>query len=163
MTTSDNAVVLYQTPDGSSSLEVRLDQETVWLTQDQMGELFGRERSVITKHLRNVFKDEELDEVSVRAKFAHTAADGKEYQTQFYNLDAIISVGYRVNSKQGTRFRIWFTQILKDHIVKGYTINEQRFREQAEKLTAMQQTVALLVRTLTNQELINDTGRMTEA
>ena len=163
MTTSDNAVVLYQTPDGSSSLEVRLDQETVWLTQDQMGELFGRERSVITKHLRNVFKDGELDEVSVRAKFAHTAADGKEYQTQFYNLDAIISVGYRVNSKQGTRFRQWATSVLRDHIVKGYTINEQRFREQAEKLTAMQQTVALLARNLTNQELTNDTGRMTEA
>jgi prophage maintenance system killer protein len=159
MTTSKNSVVLYQAPDGSSSLEVRLDRETVWLTQDQMGELFGRERSVITKHLRNVFKDGELDEVSVRAKFAHTAADGKEYQTQFYNLDVIISIGYRVKSQQGTRFRIWATNVLKDHIVKGYTINEQRFREQAEKLNAMQRTVALLARTLTNQELINDTGK----
>jgi prophage maintenance system killer protein len=159
MTTSKNSVVLYQAPDGSSSLEVRLDRETVWLTQDQMGELFGRERSVITKHLRNVFKDGELDEVSVRAKFAHTAADGKEYQTQFYNLDVIISIGYRVKSQQGTRFRIWATNVLKDHIVKGYTINEQRFREQTEKLNAMQRTVALLARTLTNQELINDTGK----
>lgn len=159
MTTTDNAIILYQRPDGSSSLEVRLDHETVWLTQDQMGELFGRERSVITKHLRNVFKDGELDESSVRAKFAHTAKDGKTYQSQFYNLDAILSVGYRVNSKQGTRFRIWATKVLKDHIVKGYTINEQRFREQVEKLTEMQQTVALLARTLANQELVSETGK----
>ncbi len=102
MKTEKSDIVIYQSESGSASLEVRLDHETVWLTQDQMGELFGRERSVITKHLRNVFKEGELEEKSVRAKYAHTAADGKEYQTQFYNLDAIISVGYRVNSKQGT-------------------------------------------------------------
>jgi prophage maintenance system killer protein len=159
MTTTDNAVVLYEAPDGATSLAVHLEKETVWLTQDQMGELFGRERSVITKHLRNVFKDGELDESSVRAKFAHTAKDGKTYQSQFYNLDAILSVGYRVNSKQGTRFRIWATQILKDHLVKGYTVNEQRFREQAEKLTDMRRTVDLLARTLANQELVSDTGK----
>lgn len=159
MTTPDNAIILYQGSDGSSSLEVRLDHETVWLTQDQMGELFGRERSVITKHLRNVFKAGELDESSVCAKFAHTAKDGKTYQSQFYNLDAILSVGYRVNSKQGTRFRQWATQTLRDHIVKGYTLNEQRFREQAEKLTEMRQTVELLARTLANQELVSDTGK----
>jgi len=159
MTTTDNAIILYQSPDGSASLEVRLDHDTVWLTQDQMAELFGRERSVITKHLRNVFKDGELDEISVRAKYAHTAADGKEYLTQFYNLDAIISVGYRVNSKQGTRFRQWATQVLRDHIVKGYTVNEQRLREESAKLQAMRQTVELLARTLTNQALVSDTGR----
>ena len=94
MTTTDNAIIIYQSPDGAATLEVRLDHETAWLTQDQMAELFGRERSVITKHLRNVFKEGELEEDSVRAKYAHTAADGKEYLTQFYNLDAIISVGY---------------------------------------------------------------------
>lgn len=159
MTTTDNAIILFESQDGSSSLEVRLDHETVWLTQDQMGELFGRERSVITKHLRNVFKDGELDEISVRAKYAHTAKDGKTYQSQFYNLDAILSVGYRVNSKQGTRFRIWATKVLKDHIVKGYTVNEQRFREQAEKLADMRRTVELLARTLANQELVSDTGK----
>ena len=126
MTTTDKAIIIYQSPDGAATLEVRLDHETVWLTQDQMAELFGRERSVITKHLRNVFKEGELEEDSVRAKYAHTAADGIEYLTQFYNLDAIISVGYRVNSKQGTRFRQWATQVLRDHIVKGYTVNEQR-------------------------------------
>ena len=93
-------IVIYQSENGTASLEVRLDHETVWLTQDQMAELFGRERSVITKHLRNVFKEGELEENSVRAKYAHTAIDGKEYQTQFYNLDAIISVGYRVSSRR---------------------------------------------------------------
>jgi len=159
MTTNDNSVILYQSPDGAATLEVRLDHETVWLTQDQMAELFGRERSVITKHLRNVFKEGELEEISVRAKYAHTAADGKEYLTQFYNLDAILSVGYRVNSKQGTRFRQWATQVLRDHIVKGYTLNEQRLREESAKLQAMRQTVELLARTLTNQELVSDTGR----
>ena len=104
MTSPDNAVVLFEGPEGTK-LEVHLVAETVWLTQDQMAELFGREHSVISKHLRNVFKEGELDEESVRAKFARTAPDGKTYQTQFYNLDAILSVGYRVNSKQGTRFR----------------------------------------------------------
>lgn len=91
-------IVIYQSENGTASLEVRLDHETVWLNQDQMAELFGRERSVITKHLRNVFKEGELEENSVRAKYAHTAIDGKEYQTQFYNLDAIVSVGYRVRT-----------------------------------------------------------------
>lgn len=98
-------VVLYMTDDGRVRLEVHLDHETVWLTQDQMADLFGRERSVITKHVRNVFKEGELAKASVRAKFAHTAADGKTYQVQSYNLDVIISVGYRVKSKRGTQFR----------------------------------------------------------
>lgn len=159
MTTTDNAIIIYQSPDGAATLEVRLDHETVWLTQDQMAELFGRERSVITKHLRNVFKEGELEEDSVRAKYAHTAADGKEYLTQFYNLDAIISVGYRVNSKQGTRFRQWATQVLRDHIVKGYTVNEQRLKEESAKLLEMRQTVELLARTLENRELVSETGR----
>lgn len=152
-------VILFQAEDGHTVLEVHLDHETVWLSQDQMAELFGRERSVITKHLRNVIKEGELEEFAVRAKIAHTALDGKTYQTQFYNLDAILSVGYRVNSKRGTQFRRWATQVLKDHIVKGYTVNEQRFREQSEKLREMRHTVELLSRTLTTQELVTDTGR----
>jgi prophage maintenance system killer protein len=156
MTTSKNSVVLYQTPDGSSSLEVRLDQETVWLNQAQLVSLFHRDQSVISRHLRNVFSDGELDEKSNMQKM-HIANSDKPIV--FYNLDVIISIGYRVKSQQGTRFRIWATNVLKDHIVKGYTLNEQRFREQAEKLTEMQQSVALLARTLTNQELINDTGK----
>ncbi|MSM39372.1 MAG: cytochrome C biogenesis protein CycH [Geobacter sp.] len=156
---AQNDIIIYQTENGTTNLEVRLDHETVWLTQEQMAELFGRERSVITKHLRNVFKEGELDENSVRAKYAHTAPDGKEYQTQFYNLDVIISVGYRVKSQQGTRFRQWATRVLHDHIVKGYTVNEQRLREESAKLQEMQQTMELLARTLTTQELVTDTGR----
>ncbi len=153
---TNNNIILYQTPDGSSSLEVRLDQETVWLNQAQLVSLFHRDQSVISRHLRNVFSDGELDEKSNMQKM-HIANSDKPIV--FYNLDVIISVGYRVKSQQGTRFRQWATSVLRDHIVKGYTLNEQRFREQAEKLTAMQRTVALLARTLTNQELINDTGK----
>jgi prophage maintenance system killer protein len=152
-------IVIYQADDGATSLLVHLDQETVWLSQEQMAELFGRERSVITKHLRNIFKEGELKENSVRAKYAHTAADGKEYQTQFYNLDVIISVGYRVKSQQGTRFRQWATRILRSHLVNGYTLNEQRLQEESTKLREMQKAVDLLARTLAGQELVTDTGR----
>ncbi len=159
MSVEKSDIVIYRSENGTASLEVRLDHETVWLTQDQMADLFGRERSVITKHLRNVFKEGELEKISVRAKYAHTAADDKEYQTQFYNLDAIISVGYRVNSKQGTRFRQWATQVLRDHIVHGYTVNEQRLREESAKLQDMRQTMELLTRTLAVQELVTDTGK----
>jgi prophage maintenance system killer protein len=121
--------------------------------------LFGRERSVITKHLRNVFKEGELEEESVRAKYAHTASDGKSYQTQFYNLDVIISVGYRVKSQRGTQFRQWATRILREHLVKGYTINEQRLREERDKLKEMQRAVDLLSRTLEQQQLVNHIGQ----
>jgi hypothetical protein len=109
-------VALYKAVDGSIAMDVRLQGETVWLTQKQMSELFDTERSVITKHLRNIFQSKELDGKSVSAKFAHTAEDRKTYLTAFYNLDAIISVGYRVNSKRGTQFRIWATRVLRDHI-----------------------------------------------
>ncbi|MCF6178108.1 MAG: virulence protein RhuM/Fic/DOC family protein [Geopsychrobacter sp.] len=152
-------VVIYQSADGEASLDVRLEQESVWLNQAQMAELFGRERSVITKHLRNVFKEGELEEDSVRAKYAHTAPDGKTYQTQFYNLDVIISVGYRVKSKRGVQFRQWATRVLRDHLVQGYTINQQRLTEQAEKLAEMQRAMELLSRTLSNQEMVDDTGK----
>ncbi|MBN1141765.1 MAG: virulence RhuM family protein, partial [Deltaproteobacteria bacterium] len=96
---------------------------------------------------------------AVRAKFAHTASDGKAYQTQFYNLDVIISVGYRVNSIRGTQFRQWATRVLREHLVKGYTIHEQRFREESAKLLEMRRTVDLLARTLANQELVTETGK----
>ncbi|ALC16748.1 cytochrome c biogenesis protein CycH [Desulfuromonas soudanensis] len=151
--------VLFQAEDGKTRLEVQLDHETVWLTQDQMAKLFERERSVVTKHLRNVFREGELDEMAVCAKHAHTAGDGKTYQTQYYNLDVIISVGYRVKSKRGTQFRQWATRVLRDHLVKGYTIHEQRLREETAKLREMQQTVDLLARTLTTQELLTETGK----
>ena len=159
MNKDDNAIVLYQAPDGSSSLQVQLDHDTVWLTQKQMAELFAKDVRTINEHVRNIFREGELDELSVIRKYRITAADGKSYDTIHYNLDVIISVGYRVKSQQGTRFRQWATKVLHDHIVKGYTLNEQRLREESAKLQAMQQTVALLARTLTNQELVCDTGR----
>jgi hypothetical protein len=137
-------VVLYKTGDGRVQLEVHLERETVWLTQDQMAELFGRERSVITKHVRNVFKEGELEEASVCAKFAHTAADDKTYQVQGYNLDVIISVGYRVKSKRGTQFRQWATRVLREHLVRGFTLNEKRLQEQEQKLCDLRRTVGLL-------------------
>jgi prophage maintenance system killer protein len=134
MNDQENPITLYQTDDGRISLEVRLEAETVWLTQDQMRALFGRERSVITKHLRNVFKEGELDENSVCANFAHTAADGKTYQVKHYNLDVVISIGYRVKSQQGTRFRQWATRVLRQHLLRGYTLNEARFAQNAAEL-----------------------------
>ncbi len=111
---------------GDDGIEVRYQDETIWLTQKLMAELFSVERSVITKHLKNIFKDNELDNDSVCAIFAHTAADGKTYDTQFYNLDAIISVGYRVNSVRATQFRQWATPILRDFAVKGYVLDNKR-------------------------------------
>ena len=133
------AVVLYK-----NRLEVRLEAETVWLTQKDMAELFNTERSVITKHIRNVFNTRELNKSSVCAKFAHTAADGKVYQTQCYNLDVIISVGYRVNSKQGTQFRIWATQVLRKHLADGYTLNEKRLKQVEVKYQELQKAVTLI-------------------
>ncbi|MHB9100639.1 MAG: virulence RhuM family protein [Sulfuricella sp.] len=112
-------VIIYEIGEGLAGVDVRVEGETVWLTQEQMSLLFERERSVITKHLRNVFKEGELDESSVCANFAHTASDGKSYQTKFFNLDAIISVGYRVNSRRGVQFRQWATRVLREHLVHG--------------------------------------------
>jgi hypothetical protein len=121
-------LLFYQAPDGRTRLEVRMEGETVWLTQAQMAELFQRERSVITKHIRNIFEEGELVENSVCANHAQTAADGKTYQTVYYNLDVIISVGYRVNSEKATRFRVWATQTLRGYIVKGYAIDDERLK-----------------------------------
>ncbi|MGD9109180.1 MAG: virulence protein RhuM/Fic/DOC family protein [Gammaproteobacteria bacterium] len=128
-TIENNKLVLYRSKDGSVKLEAALEQETLWLNLNQLAKLFGRDKSVISRHLRNIFKTKELDSDSVVAKNATTAADGKVYQVDWYNLDAIISVGYRVNSKRGTEFRIWATKILRDHLVKGYTQNPKRLAE----------------------------------
>ena len=126
-------VILYQ-PNETIKLEVKLDQETVWLSIDEMAILFERDKSVIGKHIRNIFKEEELFKESVWAKFAYTASDGKIYQVDYYSLDVIISVGYRVKSKQGTRFRQWANNVLKDYLLKGYSINH--------RLQTLEQTVA---------------------
>lgn len=120
--------MLYTAPNGRVKVEIYLQNETIWLTQQKIADLFGVERSVVSKHLKNIFQSGELSETSVCAKFAHTAADGKNYLTQFYNLDAIISVGYRVNSTQATHFLIWATSILKEYIIKGFTMDDERLK-----------------------------------
>ena len=136
-------------------VSVSIDKETVWLTQEQMGHLFERERSVITKHIRNVFAEGELARESVCAKFAHTATDGKTYQVDYYNLDVIISVGYRVKSRRGVQFRQWATRTLKEHLVQGYTLNQRRLSERGIEF---EQALALLSRTLAKQQLVNADG-----
>jgi len=122
-------IVLYKSKDGKLELDVQLEKDTVWLTLNQLSDLFGRDKSVISRHLSNIFKTKELVRDSVVAKNATTAADGKTYQVDYYNLDAIISVGYRVNSKRGTEFRIWATSVLKQHLINGYTANEKRLKQ----------------------------------
>jgi len=128
-------VVLYRTADGGPALDVRLEQDTVWLTQAQMAEVFGRERSVLTKHVNNVFKEGELDKES-NVQILHIA--GSDKPVTFYNLDVIISVGYRVKSQRGTQFRIWATNVLRQHLLQGYTVHAQRLKElnQAVRLVA---------------------------
>ncbi|MFA6700022.1 MAG: virulence protein RhuM/Fic/DOC family protein [Thiomicrospira sp.] len=151
-----NPIEIFSTDDQKVSLQVSLEGETVWLSQAQMVELFGRERSVITKHINNIFKEGELDRNSVCAKFAHTAEDGKTYQVDFFNLDVIISVGYRVKSKRGVQFRQWATKVLNQYLVQGYALNEKRLQE---RHIEFEQAIALLSATLTNQALVNDDGQ----
>ena len=122
--TQQGSIILYQTEDGQSRIDVTLSGDTVWLTADQMAELFQRNKSTISRHIRNVFESEELNPDSVVAFFATTAADGKNYNVAYYNLDVIISVGYRVNSHRGVQFRIWATQVLREYLVKGFAMND---------------------------------------
>jgi len=122
-------IIIYQTEDGKTKIETRLEDETVWLTQAQLAELFQKSRVTITEHIRNIFKEGELQEDAVCRNFRHTAADGKEYNTSFYNLDVIISVGYRVKSHQGTKFRQWATARLREYIVKGFTLNDELLKQ----------------------------------
>ena len=130
----NSEIIIYQNNDGDIKLDVRLEEETVWLTQDQMASLFGKARTTITEHIQNVFKEGELNEEVVCRNFRHTtqhgAIEGKtqEVSVKHYNLDVIISVGYRVKSQQGTQFRIWATQRLKEYIVKGFSLNDERFK-----------------------------------
>jgi len=120
----NSEIVMYQTEDGLTKIETTFDNDTVWLSIDQMAELFQRDRSVIGKHIRNIFKECELEKNSVWAKFAYTASDGKDYQIDYYNLDVIISVGYRVKSLRGTQFRIWASSVLKEYMKKGFAMND---------------------------------------
>jgi hypothetical protein len=123
-----NEIILYQSGELAEHIEVRLDEDTVWLTQAQMATLFGQAKQNISLHINNCFKEKELCPQSVVKDSLTTAADGKKYKTKFYNLDVIISVGYRVKSKQGTQFRIWATNVLRDYLLKGYALNQRMDR-----------------------------------
>lgn len=120
-------IVIYKSEDGHIKVDVLFEGETVWLTQAQICELFGKSKSTISEHIKNIFEEGELNIDSVVRNFRTTASDGKEYDTNYYNLDVIISVGYRVKSHQGTQFRIWATQRLREYIIKGFTLNDERF------------------------------------
>ncbi|MFA5954353.1 MAG: virulence protein RhuM/Fic/DOC family protein [Patescibacteria group bacterium] len=137
-------IIIYKNPQNEVDLSVKLDQETVWLSLDQMALLFDRDKSVISRHIKNVFQENELKQGSVVANFATTAVDGKTYQVDYYNLDVIISVGYRVKSQNGVKFRIWASRVLKQYLTKGYTINEKRLLEAKNKFYELQEAISFL-------------------
>ena len=156
-------IIIYQPDDKSTQLEVRIEEETVWLTQTQMAELFQTTRNNITLHISNIFKELELEQVSVSKESLLTAQDGKNYKTKFYNLDVIISVGYRVKSQRGTQFRIWANRVLKDYLLKGYVLN-QRVDRIETKLLEHDQKFDLLIKTnLTPKEGIFYDGQIFDA
>jgi prophage maintenance system killer protein len=153
-------VVLYAAPDGGVQVDVRLDRETVWLSQLQMSVLFKTSTDNIGLHLKNIFKDGELEESATTEEYSAVQKEGRRgvrRKVKYYNLDAIISVGYRVNTKRGVQFRIWATQTLRDHLLRGYTLNEKRLRERG--LGEIEQAVGLMARTLTANALVTDEGR----
>lgn len=158
----DTEIKIYKTPDGKTSIEVKLEKETVWLSQKQMAELFDKDSDTIGLHLRNIYNSGELEEISTTEKYSVVRQEGKrkvKRQIKFYNLDAIISIGYRVNSKRGVLFRKWATQLLKDYLIKGYAINQQKLRKQAEQLNELKETIKILGNTLEYKGLTNDESK----
>ena len=148
----NDKIIIYQTSDGQTQIDVRLENETVWLSLDLMSNLFQRDKSTVSRHIKNIFSEGELAREAVVAKFATTAADGKTYNVDYFNLDVIISVGYRVKSQRGTQFRQWANRVLKDYLVKGYAVNERIHKEQIGEL---RQLVGMLGRTIQNQPLLS--------
>lgn len=152
----DSQIIIYQTPDGNTQLDVKLDGETVWINRQQMAELFDRDIKTIGKHINNALK-EELDNIPVVAKFATTATDGKTYQVEFYNLDMVISVGYRVKSNRGIQFRIWANKVLKEYLVKGFVVNQQaKVKQLQEALDSIKILTGIATRSETIKEQAND-------
>ena len=150
----ENKIIIYQTEDGQTQIDVRLENETVWLTQAQMAELFDKDRTVIGRHIRNIYKEEELEQNITCAKFAHMGSEGDQrYEYTAYNLDVIISVGYRVNSKRGVKFRQWANRVLKEYLIKGYAVNDRIRKEQIGEL---RQLVGMLGRTIQSQPLLSN-------
>ena len=150
----ENAVEIYRKGEGRVVFRVDMDGETIWARQEQLAELFDVDRTVITRHLRNIFRSGELEESAVCAKNAHTASDGKTYMTNFYNLDAIISVGYRVNSRKATDFRKWATRVLREYVVDGVAVNEVRLKQlDVEKLRGVEGAIGVVKRLIASKEL----------
>jgi len=155
----NDQIVIYKTENGETVIDVKVDDSTIWLTLNQISELFGKNKSTISRHLNNIYKEEELIREATVAKNATVQIEANrpvERIIDYYNLDVIISVGYRVNSKQGTAFRIWANNILKDHLLIGYSINEKRLKDQNEQLKSLKNTVTLLSNVLENKSLNND-------
>lgn len=156
----ESKIVIFRNETGDIEVNVVLKDETVWLSLNQIAEIFDRDKSVISRHLNNIFKEEELEYARTVAKFTTVQVEGKKSvtrQIEYYNLDMIISVGYRVNSKRGVEFRRWANTILKEYIIKGYSINQKKVLD--DKLNELKQVVSLLSNTLINQNLVNDTGQ----
>ncbi len=155
----ENQVAIFKNESGDIEVSVKLSNETVWLSLNQLAEVFDRDKSVISRHLSNIFKEEELEQESTVANFATVQREGVKAvtrQIEYYNLDAIISVGYRVNSKRGVEFRRWASGVLKEYLIKGYSINQKKIMQ--KELDGLKQTVLLLSNTLVNQSLVNDMG-----
>lgn len=156
---SNAEIEIFQSEDGNTEVSVRLEKETVWLNQYQMEELFETDRTSIVKQISNIYKSKELDEESTSAKIALVRKEGSRQITRkilFYNLDLIITVGYRVNSKRGTQFRIWANKVLKEYLLKGYALNEKRLAQHNEQLKELKESVKILGNVLKKKELSND-------
>jgi prophage maintenance system killer protein/prophage antirepressor-like protein len=154
---NQSEIIIYTSKDGRIELNVNLSDETVWLSLAQMATLFGRDKSVVSRHLTKIFKNNELDKDAVVANYATTASDGKSYHVDYYNLDAILSVGYRVNSKEGSEFRKWSSQVLKEYLINGYALNKVKLAERGVR--ELEKTIELLQKTLVHNELVNDLGK----
>lgn len=157
---SEQNIVIYQNEEGNINVEIKFIKDDLWLSLNKIAELFGRDKSVIAKHLKNIFQEEELNRNSTVAFFATVQVEGGhevQRQIEHFNLDAIISVGYRVNSKRGTQFRRWSSGVLKNYLAKGYAINKAQLDNQ--KIRELKQTIELLSHTLLNQELVNNMGQ----
>ena len=154
-TTKENEIIIFKTKDGPS-VDVCIKDETVWLTQSEMGELFEKAQSTINEHLKNIFKEGELEESEVKRKFGNSEKSHLITKpTYFYNLDVIISVGYRVKSKRGTQFRIWANKILKEFLLEGYAVNQTKLKGQSQKIKQLETTIKSIIETSNQKELSN--------
>lgn len=153
---NDNPIQIYQAENGALEIELDQNNETIWLTQDEIAVLFGKDRTVITRHIKNIYQEGELSEQPTSAKFAQVQLEGSREVTrdmQYYNLDLVLSVGYRTNSKQATKFRQWATSVLKDHLLKGYSINRKLLETKREQIEEIRKTLDLLVESGKNLEV----------